>query len=69
MLGYPVLHCVYTDFVASIIPPWIPWHLFWIYFTAMTIRRRRVHRLQKACAISREISASVRDCNCNCNGS
>jgi len=37
MLVYPVLHFVYTDFVASIIPPWIPWHLFWTYFTAVTI--------------------------------
>jgi uncharacterized membrane protein len=37
MLVFPVLHFVYTDFVASIIPPWIPWHLFWTYFTAITI--------------------------------
>lgn len=37
MLVYPVLHFVYTDFVASIVPPWIPWHLFWTYFTAGTI--------------------------------
>ena len=37
MLVYPVLHFVYTNFVASIIPPWIPWHMFWTYFTAITI--------------------------------
>jgi uncharacterized membrane protein len=37
MLVYPVLHFVYPDFVASIIPPWIPWHMFWTYFTAITI--------------------------------
>lgn len=37
MLVYPVLHFIYTDFVASIVPPWIPWHLFWTYFTAVTI--------------------------------
>jgi uncharacterized membrane protein len=37
MLVYPVLHFVYTNFVAGIIPPWIPWHLFWTYFTAVTI--------------------------------
>jgi len=37
MLIYPVLHFIYTDFVAGIIPPWIPWHLFWTYFTAITI--------------------------------
>jgi uncharacterized membrane protein len=32
-----VLHFIYTDFVASLVPPWIPWHLFWTYFTAVTI--------------------------------
>lgn len=37
MFVYPVLHFVYPDFVASIIPPWIPWHMFWTYFTAITI--------------------------------
>ena len=37
MFVYPVLHFVYTGFVASIIPPWIPWHMFWTYFTAITI--------------------------------
>ena len=37
MLVYPVLHFVYSGFVASIIPPWIPWHMFWTYFTAITI--------------------------------
>ena len=37
MLVFPVLHFVYAGFVASIIPPWIPRHLFWTYFTAITI--------------------------------
>jgi uncharacterized membrane protein len=37
MLVYPALHFVYPDFVAGIVPPWIPWHLFWTYFTAVTI--------------------------------
>ncbi len=37
MLVYPVLHFIYPDFVASIIPPWIPWHMFWTYFTAITL--------------------------------
>jgi uncharacterized membrane protein len=37
MLIFPVLHFVYPKFVASIIPPWIPWHMFWTYFTAVTI--------------------------------
>jgi uncharacterized membrane protein len=37
MLIFPILHFVYASFVADIIPPWIPWHLFWNYFTALTI--------------------------------
>ena len=37
MFVFPVLHFFYPDFVASIVPPWIPWHLFWTYFTALTI--------------------------------
>lgn len=37
MLVYPVLHFIYSDGVASIVPPWIPWHLFWTYFTAISI--------------------------------
>ena len=37
MLVFPVFHFLSTDFVASIIPPWIPWHLFWTYFTAVNI--------------------------------
>lgn len=37
MFIYPVLHFVYPAFVANIVPPWIPWHRFWTYFTAITI--------------------------------
>jgi uncharacterized membrane protein len=38
MLVFPVFHYVYPTGVASILPPWIPWHLFWNYFTAITIQ-------------------------------
>jgi uncharacterized membrane protein len=37
MLIFPPLHFIYSDFVSEIVPPWIPWHLFWTYFTAITI--------------------------------
>jgi uncharacterized membrane protein len=37
MLAYPVMHFLHTGFVAGLIPPWIPWHFFWVYFTAVTI--------------------------------
>lgn len=37
MLIYPVLHFVYPAFVSTIVPPWIPFRLFWTYFTAVTI--------------------------------
>jgi uncharacterized membrane protein YphA (DoxX/SURF4 family) len=38
MLIYPFYHYVYPSAVAGIIPPWIPWHLFWNYFTAITLQ-------------------------------
>jgi uncharacterized membrane protein len=38
MLIYPFLHYIYPDGVASIVPPWIPWHLFWNYFTAIALQ-------------------------------
>jgi len=37
MIVYPPLHFVYPDFVAAIVPPWIPFPLFWTYFTAVAI--------------------------------
>ncbi len=35
-LSLPVfgaLHVIYIGYVASVIPAWIPWHVFWGYFT------------------------------------
>jgi uncharacterized membrane protein len=37
MVVYGVLHLIYVPFVASIVPPWIPWPVFWVYFTGITI--------------------------------
>jgi uncharacterized membrane protein len=37
MLVFPVYHFIATAFVASLVPPWIPWHVFWTYFTGGTI--------------------------------
>lgn len=31
------LHFVYNVFVASLIPPWIPWPMFWTYFAAVAL--------------------------------
>lgn len=50
MLIYPVLHFVYPRFVAAIVPPWIPWHLFWTYFTALTIFAAGLAILFERCA-------------------
>lgn len=33
LLVFGVLHLVYADFVATLIPVWIPARLFWAYFT------------------------------------
>ena len=32
-----VLHFVYADFVAMLVPAWIPYHLFWTYFAAVAL--------------------------------
>lgn len=32
MILYSWTHFVYAPFVATFVPPWIPWHLFWAYF-------------------------------------
>ncbi len=33
--AFGVLHFIYIDYVASVIPGWIPAHLFWAYFTGV----------------------------------
>lgn len=30
---FGALHFIYEDYVAYVIPAWIPWHPFWAYFT------------------------------------
>ena len=30
-------HLLYIPFVASLVPSWIPWHLFWAYFTGIAL--------------------------------
>ena len=32
-----VLHFVYVSFVASLVPPWIPGHVFWTYFSGVML--------------------------------
>jgi uncharacterized membrane protein len=31
--AFGTLHVIYIDYVAAVIPAWIPWHVFWGYFT------------------------------------
>ena len=41
LAGFMILcgieHFMYVPFVASLIPPWIPWHVFWTYFAAVAL--------------------------------
>jgi uncharacterized membrane protein len=41
LAGFMILcgveHFMYEPFVASLIPPWIPWHVFWTYFAAVAL--------------------------------
>ena len=34
-------HFTLTKGIGSIIPAWIPWHLFWVYFVGACLLRRR----------------------------
>ncbi|MEO8703846.1 MAG: hypothetical protein ABI867_27595 [Kofleriaceae bacterium] len=33
-VGFAILHVIYADYVAFVIPAWIPGHVFWAYATA-----------------------------------
>lgn len=35
LVVFAVQHFIYAGFVASLVPAWIPGHLFWAYFTAI----------------------------------
>lgn len=32
-----ILHFIYVDFVATLVPSWIPWHIFWTYFAGVAL--------------------------------
>ena len=34
LVVFAAQHCIYARFVATLVPGWIPWHLFWTYFVA-----------------------------------
>jgi uncharacterized membrane protein len=41
-LGFPLImfgiqHYIFADFVAILVPAWIPWHHFWVYFTGTAL--------------------------------
>jgi uncharacterized membrane protein len=35
LLDFGTLHFMYARFVATLVPSWIPWHLFWAYFVGV----------------------------------
>lgn len=37
MIAFGIDHFIYTDFVATLVPSWIPGHLFWTYFAAIAL--------------------------------
>jgi uncharacterized membrane protein len=32
-----IQHFIYAELVAGLVPAWIPWHLFWVYFTGCAL--------------------------------
>jgi uncharacterized membrane protein YphA (DoxX/SURF4 family) len=37
LIAFGIDHFIYTDFVATLVPAWIPGHLFWTYFAAIAL--------------------------------
>lgn len=37
MVIFGIEHFIFANFVAMIVPPWIPWHLFWTYFVGIAL--------------------------------
>ena len=37
MIAFGIDHFLYTDFVATLVPNWIPWHVFWTYFAGIAL--------------------------------
>jgi uncharacterized membrane protein len=37
MALFGFMHFVYADFVATLVPNWIPWHLFWTYLAGAAL--------------------------------
>ena len=37
ILSFGILHFMYGKDVAGMVPSWIPWHLFWIYFAGAAL--------------------------------
>jgi uncharacterized membrane protein len=35
MVVFGAQHFMYAAFIASLVTAWIPWHLFWVYFTGL----------------------------------
>lgn len=37
MVVFGYMHFLYLDFVTTLVPSWIPWHLFWTYFAGVAL--------------------------------
>ena len=37
MIVFGLDHFLYTQFVATLVPLWIPWHVFWTYFAGVAL--------------------------------
>lgn len=37
MIVFGIAHFIYTDFVATLVPDWIPGHVFWTYFAGVAL--------------------------------
>jgi hypothetical protein len=52
LVVFGVQHFLYARFVATLVPSWIPWHLFWAYFVGVAF-------IAAAVSIGTQIKASL----------